>query len=247
MSQVENGGPIGQGPSETPALPIVFVPGLLCSAEVFEQQLTALWRFGPVTIASTLEGTTIAEVAGRILENAPPRFALAGLSLGGYICFEIMRQAPARVARLALLDTSARPDTPERSAFRRAEIEKARTSGFLGVALANLNGLLHPSRRTDGRLLDLNRRMALAVGFDGFVRQIEVAISRPDSRPGLGAIKVPTLVIVGDGDPLTPVELSEEIVSLIPGARLAVIPDCGHLSPIEQPELVSSLLEEWLR
>lgn len=247
MSQVGSASPRGPGQSEPSALPIVLVPGLLCSAEVFAQQLTALWRLGPVTVASTLEGTTIDEVAARILETAPPRFALAGLSLGGYICFEIMRQAPGRVVQLALLDTSARPDTPERSAFRRAEIEKARTSGFLGVALANLNGLLHPSRRTEGQLLEINRRMALAVGFEGFARQIEVAISRPDSRPGLGAINIPTLVIVGDGDPLTPVELSEEIVSLIPGARLAVIPDCGHLSPIEKPDLVSSALEEWLR
>lgn len=227
-------------------LPVLFIPGLLCSAEVFAPQLSALWGFGPMTVASTLEGRTIGEVAAKILETAPPRFALAGLSLGGYISFEIMRRAPERVLKLALLDTSARPDTAEQTATRRAALMEVQKSGFLAVALDNLNGLLHPLRRTDPSLLALSRRMALAVGPMGFARQIEIAISRPDSRSDLKAIRVPTLAIVGDADPLTPVELSEEIVSLVPGARLAVIPDCGHLSSIEQPDLVSRELEQWL-
>lgn len=227
-------------------LPVLFIPGLLCSAEVFASQLSALWRFGPVTVASTLDGETIGEVAAKILQSAPGKFALVGLSMGGYICFEIMRQAPERVLKLALLDTSARPDTAEQTASRRAALEEVHKSGFLTVALENLDGLLHPSRRKDASLLAINRRMALAVGPEGFARQIEIAISRPDSRPDLKAIKVPTLVVVGDSDPLTPVERSEEIVSLIPDAKLVVIPDCGHLSPIEQPELVSRALEEWL-
>lgn len=227
-------------------IPILLIPGLLCSSEVFAPQLSALWHFGPVTVASTLEGTTIGEVAAKILETAPPRFALIGLSMGGYICFEVMRQAPDRVLKLALLDTSARPDTAGQVAFRRAKLEEARSSGFLAVALENLNALLHPSRQTERSLLETNRRMALAVGLDGFARQIEIAISRPDSRTDLRAIRVPTLVIVGDADPLTPVERSEEIVSLVPHARLAVIPDCGHLCSIEQPDLVSTALEEWL-
>ena len=166
-------------------LPILFIPGLLCSAEVFAPQLSALWRLGPVTVASTLEGTTIGEVAAKILKTAPPRFALIGLSMGGYICFEIMRQAPQRVLRLALLDTSARADTAEQTGFRRAKLQEARSSGFLAVALENLNGLLHPSRRTERSLLAINRRMALAVGLEGFERQIGIAISRPDSRPDL--------------------------------------------------------------
>lgn len=227
-------------------LPILFIPGLLCSAEVFAPQLSALWRLGPVTVASTLEGTTIGEVAAKILKTAPPRFALIGLSMGGYICFEILRQAPQRVLRLALLDTSARADTAEQTGFRRAKLQEARSSGFLAVALEILNGLLHPSRRTERSLLEINRRMALAVGLEGLERQTGIAISRPDSRPGLRAIRIPTLVIVGDADALTPVERSEEIVSLVPDARLAVIPDCGHLSSIEQPDLVSRALEEWL-
>ena len=226
--------------------PILFIPGLLCSAEIFGPQLNALWRLGPVMVASTLEASTIGDAAAKILETAPPRFSLAGLSMGGYICFEIMRQAPRRVERLALLDTSARPDTAEQSAIRRASLAEARAGRFLDVALRNLNGLLHPARQQDRSLLGINRRMAMSVGLEGFSRQLEIAISRPDSRPSLNAIRAPTLAIVGDSDPLTPVGRSEEIVSQIPGSRLVVLPACGHLSPIERPELVSRALDDWL-
>ena len=226
--------------------PLLFSPGLLCSPEVFGPQINSLWRLGPVMVASTLDASTIEDAAAKILEKAPPRFALAGLSMGGYICFEIMRQAPRRVLKLALLDTSARPDTAEQSAIRRASLEEARAGRFLDVALRNLNGLLHPARQQDRSLLGINRRMAMSVGLEGFSRQLEIAISRPDSRPYLKAIRVPTLAIVGDSDPLTPVERSEEIVSQIPGSRLVVLPACGHLSPIERPELVSRALEDWL-
>jgi pimeloyl-ACP methyl ester carboxylesterase len=227
--------------------PILFVPGLLCSAEAFAPQAIALWAYGPVTTASTLAGDTIAEIAAAILTDAPPRFALAGISMGGYICMEIMRQAPDRVARLALLDTSAQPDTPEQTRQRRAMLEQARASDFAAWSEEALTSIVHPSRRGDTRLRQINRRMGLAVGLDGFERQTAAVISRPDARPGLSAIRVPTLILVGDSDALTPPERSEEIASLVPGARLVVIPDCGHASTIEQPELVSSALAVWLR
>ena len=226
--------------------PLLFIPGLLCSPEVFGPQINSLWRLGPVMVASTLEASTIGDAAAKILETAPPRFSLAGLSMGGYICFEIMRQAPRRVLKLALLDTSARPDTAEQSAIRRASLAEARAGRFLDVALRNLNGLLHPARQQDRSLLGINRRMAMSVGLEGFSRQLEIAISRPDSRPSLNAIRTPTLAIVGDSDPLTPVERSEEIVSQIADSRLVVLPACGHLSPIERPELVSRALDDWL-
>ena len=227
--------------------PVVLVPGLLCSSEIFAPQIPALWPFGPVTIASTLEGQGIGEVAASILKDAPPRFALAGISMGGYICFEIVRQARKRVLKLALIDTSARPDTAEQTAGRRASLEHARAAGFLPTALDNLTNLLHPSRRSDRRFREINRRMALTVGLQGFARQLEIAISRPDSRPDLAAIDVETLVIVGDCDPVTPLECSQELAASISSAKLKVIPDCGHLSPIEQPGLVSEALTHWLR
>jgi pimeloyl-ACP methyl ester carboxylesterase len=226
--------------------PILFVPGLLCSAEIFEAQTAALWPLGPITVASTLEGDTVAEVARKILETAPPRFALAGISMGGYISFEIMRQAPERVARLALLDTTARPDTSEQTEQRRLTLEQARSGDFLSTALEGLTNLIHPERRGDASLRNICERMARAVGLEGFAGQLELIISRPDSRPFLSAIAVPTLVLVGDADALTPVERAQEIAEKIPGSKLVIVPRCGHLSTIEQPHAVSSALLDWM-
>ena len=226
--------------------PVVLVPGLLCSSEIFAAQIPALWPSGPVTVASTLEGQRIEETAASILRAAPPRFALAGISMGGYICFEIMRQAPSRVSKLALIDTSARPDTIRQTDARLQALAEARIR-FMPAALLSLANLLHPRRRGDLDLLEINMRMARAVGLEGYERQLLIAISRPDSRPLLSAINVPTLVLVGDSDPLTPPAHSQEIVAAVGGAKLEVVPDCGHLSPIEQPELVSQALGQWLR
>ncbi|HEX8478604.1 MAG TPA: alpha/beta fold hydrolase [Telluria sp.] len=227
-------------------LPVVLVPGLLCSAEVFAPQIAAIWPCGPVTVASTLEGGTIAEIAAAILAAAPPRFALAGISMGGYICLEIMRQAPERVVKLALLDTSARPDTPEQTARRRDAVASARTGDFLAQTAEAALAQVHPDRKDDAHLAVVNRRMAAAVGVDGYARQIEAIIARPDSRPGLADIAVPTLVLVGDTDTLTPPELAEELVAGIAQARLTVVPHSGHLSTLEQPDAVNRALVEWM-
>jgi pimeloyl-ACP methyl ester carboxylesterase len=227
-------------------LPVVFVPGLLCSAEVFAPQVAALWPCGPVTVASTLAGDTIPEIAAAILAAAPPRFALAGISMGGYICLEIMRQAPERVVKLALLDTSARPDTPEQTAKRRDAVASARTGDFLAQTAEAALAQVHPDRKDDAHLIAVNRRMAAAVGVDGYARQIEAIIARPDSRSGLAAIAVPTLVLVGDTDTLTPPELAEELVAGIPQASLTIVPQCGHLSTLEQPEAVNRALLAWM-
>lgn len=228
-------------------IPIVLVPGLLCTAEVFAAQIAALWPYGAVTVASTLEGDTIPEIAAAILETAPPRFALAGISMGGYIVFEMLRQAPERVVKVALIDTSARPDTPEQTAKRRALIaEVGKAADFARPLAFAFAGYIHPSRRRDRTLNEINLRMARVVGYAGFVRQTEAIIARPDSRPGLEAIAVPTLVVVGDFDPLTPPERAREIADAIPGARLVVIPECGHSSTTERPEAVSAALIEWI-
>lgn len=226
--------------------PVVLVPGLLCSSEIFAPQIPALWPSGPVTVASTLEGERIEDVAASILRDAPSRFALAGISMGGYLCLEIMRQAPSRVVKLALIDTSARPDTIEQTDARLQALAQARTN-FMAVALLGLASLLHPRRRGDPDILEINLRMARAVGLEGYERQVRTAISRPDSRPFLGAIDVPALVLVGDCDPLAPLDHSQEIASAVRGAELNVVPDCGHLSTIEQPGQVSEALARWIR
>ena len=125
-------------------LPILLVPGMLCSPRLYAEQLPALWRLGPLAIADTTRDDSVAGIAGRILADAPPRFALVGLSMGGYVAFEIVRQAPERVARLALLDTSARPDTPELTRRRRGQIDLARSGRFAEVADQQFPLLVHP-------------------------------------------------------------------------------------------------------
>jgi pimeloyl-ACP methyl ester carboxylesterase len=226
--------------------PILLVPGLLCSAEMFAPQIPALWPYGPVTVASTLEGETIAEMAAAILEAAPPKFALVGISMGGYICFEIMRQAPERVTKLALLDTSARPDTPEQTTQRRAMLAQGQKGDFPRFLARVLTAILHPAHQKHEALRETQVRMGLAVGREGFARQTEAVISRIDSRPSLAAIAVPTLVMVGDHDMLTPPDRSEEIAAAILDARLVVVPECGHASTLEQPEAVNQALVEWI-
>jgi pimeloyl-ACP methyl ester carboxylesterase len=188
----------------------------------------------------------LAAIAARILADAPPRFALAGLSMGGYIAFAMLRQAPERIAKLALLDTSARPDRPEQKEAREKGIAMAEGGSFSEVVDVLAPQFLHRDQRGDEALNRLIRDMAADTGADAFVRQVKAIMKRPDSRPLLPSIGCPTLVLVGDGDELTPPELSKEIAAGIPGARLVVVPHCGHLSTVEKPEDVNVALAEWL-
>jgi|SRR5579862_3130163 len=227
-------------------LPIVLIPGLLLSPRLYAAQIPQLWRFGPLTLADHTRDDDIGAIARRILATAPPRFALAGLSMGGYLAFEILRQAPQRVARLALLDTSARPDTPEQSSNRRAQMQQAENGQLAQIAEAQFERCVLPQHRSDAALRATNARMAEEVGAAGFVRQQRALLERPDSRPGLAAIRCPTLVLVGEGDELTPPPLAAEMAAGIRGARLVTVPQSGHLSTLEQPEAVSAALCEWL-
>lgn len=232
--------------TESRSLPIVLVPGLLASPRLYAEQIPELWRLGPVTVANHTWDDSMGGIARRILASAPPRFALAGLSMGGYICFEVLRQTRKRVARLVLLDTSARPDAPEQSEQRRSQIEMARAGRLGEVADLLFPRLVHARRWGDESLRRVWRAMVQEVGPEGFINQQTAIMGRPDSRPGLAAIRCPTLVIVGDGDLLTPPERAEEIASGIPDARLAVIRDSGHLSTLEQPAAVTKAMVEFL-
>ena len=223
------------------------VSGLLASARLYLEQIPALWRFGPVTIADHTRDDSMAAIAQRILAQAPPEFALVGLSMGGYISLEIMRQAGDRVSKLALLDTSARPDRPDQTKRRRSQIEAARDSGLEDVIDQQFPLLVDRSHREDAALYGLVKAMAREVGPEAFVRQQMAIISRVDSRPDLAAIACPTLVVVGEGDQLTPPDLSRELVEGIAGSTLEVIPECGHLSTLEQPQVVTRALVKWLK
>lgn len=227
-------------------LPLVLVPGLLCSARLYGFQVAGLWPLGSVTVADHRRDADMAAIATRILADAPPRFALAGLSMGGYIAFAMMREAPERVAKLALLDTSARPDLPEQKTSREKFIAMAQAGKLQEVVDTLTPRFIHKNRHNDEPLKKIVREMAAETGSDAFVRQQKAIMSRQDARPLLGAIGCPTLVLVGEGDELTPPELAKEISVGIAGAKLVVVPDCGHLSTLEKPEAVNAALREWL-
>lgn len=233
--------------SAAASLPVVLVPGLNCSARLYAEQIPALWQFGPVTVADHRRDDSMAGIARRILAEAPPHFALAGLSMGGYIAFEILRQAPDRVARLALLDTGAGAEVPERTAQRKPLIALAQQGRFAEITDDQFPLLVHRKRHGDTALKAAVRAMNEDTGPEAYCRQHHAIIGRADSRPGLGAIACPTLVLVGDDDQLTPPALAHEMAAGIPGARLVVVPECGHLSTMERPQAVTQALLDWMR
>lgn len=231
----------------TAMLPLVLVPGLASSFRIWAPVIPPLWRLGPVMVANHIRDDSMAAIARRILAEAPPRFALAGHSMGGYIALEIMRQAPDRVGRLALLNTTARPDAPEATARRQNQVAMAQAGRLAEVLDAIFPTFVHPARTQDAALRQLVHDMGDDVGVQGFVNNQTAIMARPDARPSLAAIACPTLVLGSAQDVLLPPSLSEEIAAGIPGAKLMIVPDCGHLSQPERPEAVSSALAAWLQ
>jgi len=231
----------------TESLPIVAVPGLMCSARLYADQIPALWPFGPVTIADHRRDESMDAIAHRILGSAPPHFALIGLSMGGYIAAAILRQAPERVAKLALLDTSARADLPERTQGRRILIGMVEQGRFAEVVDLHFPQFVHKSRCDDAALKRVVALMAEETGPQAYVRQQKAIMNRQDWRAALPQIRCPTLVVVGDADEMTPPKVAEEIAGGITGARLVVVPDCGHLTTLERPEEVNAALTAWMK
>jgi pimeloyl-ACP methyl ester carboxylesterase len=228
------------------ALPLVLVPGLLCSPRLYAAQVAALSPQRPVTVADHTRDDTMEAIAARILATAPERFALAGLSMGGYIAFAMMRLAPERIAKLALLDTSARPDTDEQKAGRDKFIAMAEAGKLNDIVDTLTPKFLHPDHANNETFKGIIRTMAQETGAEAFVHQIKAIRSRADSRPLLAEVGCPTLVLVGDADAVTPPELAKEIAADILGSKLVVVPQCGHLSTIEKPDAVNTALAEWL-
>ena len=226
-------------------IPLLLLPGLLTDARLFRDQLADLADIADPTVADLTQDDSVTALAARALAAAPRRFALAGLSMGGYVALEIMRQAPERVTHLALLDTSAKPDTEERKAGRRALIAKAQSGGFNEIMPDLAPKLLHPDHLASP-LRDEVIAMADGLGPDVFVRQSLAILGRPDSRPTLAGIRTPSLVIVGAEDQLTPPAEAQELHQGIRGSRLEVIAVSGHLSAMEQPSAVSAAMRAWL-
>lgn len=226
---------------------LILLPGLLNDAALWRHQTETLTDIADVTVADLTGADSMAGLARHVLAQAPQRFSLAGLSMGGYVAQEIVRQAPERVERLALIDTSARADLPEQSQRRQELIALAQSGRLDEVSLQLLPNLLHPARVDDPDFRDCVLGMARRIGKDAFVRQQTAIMGRPDGRPDLARISCVSLVVVGRQDSLTPPKIAEEMLAGLARGKLVVIEDCGHLAPIEQPQAVSAVLRYWLQ
>lgn len=225
---------------------LILLPGMPLDAALWDHQVRHLGDIAAPQVVEMADCPSIAAMADKVLAQAPERFAVAGLSMGGYVALEILRRAPERVERVALLDTNARPDTTEATATRREAVALARQGRYGQVIRAALPRLIHLDRLADDGLVRSVLAQMERVGVDGYAREQEAIINRVDSRPGLAAIRCPTLVICGRQDILTPPTLHDEMADAIPGARLVLIEDCGHLSAMEQPQAVTALMRDWL-
>ena len=226
--------------------PLLLIPGLLLTADLWRDQLADLSDVADRTVADHTSHDDLCDIVAAVLAAAPQRFALAGLSFGGYLAFEIMRQAPERVTALALLDTTARGDLAEQAQRRRDFIALADKGRFLGVTEGLINTFIHPDRHGDTDLMGRLKSMAADVGPKAFIRQEKAILSRPDSMADLPNIACPTLVLCGRQDALTPLDRHEEMAAAIPDADLVVLARCGHLAPMERPDAVSDALRAWL-
>lgn len=229
-----------------PRTTLVLLPGLLNTRRVFEQQIEALSDLADCVGPELWHHDTIGAMAGATLALAPRTFALVGFSMGGYVAFEVMRRAAERVERLALMDTQATPDSAESTKRRRALLEQTKIGRFHGVQRTLLPQLVHSRHINDATISQPIFDMAQEIGADGFVREQRAIIDRADSRRMLVDIDIPTVVIVGRQDQVTPLPRSEEMAADIADSRLVVLEECGHMSPLEKPAEVTAALRRWL-
>jgi pimeloyl-ACP methyl ester carboxylesterase len=225
---------------------LVLIPGLANTPRLYEAQIPAIARERTIFVADHTRDDSLPAIAARLLREVPGRFALAGLSMGGYVAMEVMRQAPERVERLALLDTSARPDTPEARADRERMISLAQAGRFEDIISRLWPRLVHPDHQDDEKLRGVVTAMMQDVGAEAYIRQQRAIMARPDSRPLLPGIEIPTLILVGEEDAITPADIAREMAEMIEWASLVVIPGSGHLSSLERPEEVTRALRLWL-
>lgn len=222
-------------------MPLVMIPGTLCTERVFREQLELLTEVAEPFVRLPTEGRKLSECAVRVLKSVPARFALLGFSLGGLVALEIMRRAPERVQRLCLTATNPRGSTPQNFETWARWRREAEGGAFAEVVRT------HAEYAETEEVRAIVAEMAFEVGTKTFARQLGLLESRPDSRPSLGAIGCPTLLLVGQQDRVTPLEAHEEMQNLIPRAKLETLKSCGHYAPLEQPQAVTGLLRDWLQ
>lgn len=232
----------------TERTPLVLLPGLICDKALWRHQVETLGDIAEPIVADLTGFDDPVAAVRTLLADLPQRFALAGLSLGGYVAFEFMRQAPERVSRLALLDTTAREDTPEKKKDRQGFSEQAAKADFdiRAVTQHMMSLFIHEDHKQDQALVDDILAMAERFGGPAFSRNQLLMMKRPDSRKDLAAITCPTLVLCGRQDALTPLDQHVEMAEALPHSGLVIVEDCGHLSTMEQPHAVSAAMRYWL-
>jgi len=227
-------------------LPLVLLPGMMCDARLFLPQVEALSARRTTVVADLTGAPTMAGLAAAALADLPSRFALAGLSMGGIVAMEVVRQAPGRVARLALLDTNPRAELPGIRARREPQIGRVLAGGLARVMRDEMKPNYLAAGPDRARILDLCMAMALALGPEAFVNQSLALRDRPDQQETLRRVAVPTLILCGRDDALCPLDRHELMAGLVPGARLAIIEGAGHLPTLEQPAATTAALRRWL-
>lgn len=223
---------------------LVLVPGLVCDFEIWRHQLDHLSDVAEIFVPNASMGETMAEMASIVLDEAPDQFALAGFSMGGYVALEMLRQAPDRITRLAVLDTSATADTPEKSAGRQTAIAACENGEYDQIIANMLTVLLHPGHQKEP-YVSFVKAMAARVGAEVFARRHRAMMTRTDSRDLLKATNIPVRAICGRQDAMSPVEGHEEMANLAPNGRLSIIEECGHMTIFERPQAATSLLRDW--
>jgi pimeloyl-ACP methyl ester carboxylesterase len=226
--------------------PLVLIPGHMCDGRQWGPQVAAFSAARTVVLAEVAGADSMEGLAARVLEAAPPRFALAGLSMGGIIAMEVLRQAPGRVERLALLDTNALPEAEEVKAARRERMARVAEGRLREVVVEEMKPLYLAEGPGRGVILDLCLDMALALGPEAFHRQSLALMDRPDQQGTLRAFRGPALVLAGEEDRLIPRERTALLGDLLPQARRVSVAGAGHLPPLEQPEATNAALAVWL-
>lgn len=227
------------------SLPLLLLPGTLCDARVFAPLLEAIGPY-PHRVADMTGARTTPDLAAKILSTAPERFALLGFSLGGIVALEMAAQAPARIDRLALVDTTPRPDPQPNAAIRRSAVARARALGMSTYIEDGWPRSVSATHLASDDIKALLIAMARDLGPDVLAEQSEVAIARLDSRPRLGAITAPTLILAGADEEVCPIAAHQELARGIQGSKLILIPHTGHFALLEKPADLAPHIRQWL-
>ncbi len=227
-------------------IPLVFLPGQLCTELLWRAQAEALSDIADPLVLVLNGQDSVQGMAEHVLARSPERFALAAHAMGGFVAFEILRRAPQRVTKLALLSTLAPADTPKQTVRREGYLRLVEQGQFDRIIEERIPMLVHPDRIGDEALASALRKMATDTGPDAFQRQQRAIMTRPDSTPSLSAIPCETLIVFGRADGITTMAHQEEMLGRIPRARLAIIEDSGHMMTLERPATVNRLLRDFL-